>query len=995
MDPDSDKSDELLTDILNQYLPPKWDNSPSREKQVRAVIKTFLENTDNKKPIQKRRLEAQEQVAENEDILVTTVQSKCGRETWGEYVDDSSSVHTEYFDPALDKIEDAWNSTLSFLGESEKNKTDSRRMTVDRFFGGVDDLLTNLRSLLQYVDNTSPTRSKLVEWLNAELGVQKDSTIDKYLSFQRSIGLLEKKNDQYTLTNSGEKFADSGDTDLVFDALVKNVKGFETILLTLDNDAASSDEIQDAMQTHYPDHQLPWGVITRHVEWLQALGAVEKKGEEFQLTDYGTKLVADIKPQSGPDVIDPVDEYESITDAVTDISERVSAVDSQSNWLTDQISKTMIHEWTDALRGLDPGSSVSIERATKLSQLRTLYADASDRLEEQAATLKSGSLNQLSPAETLFAVFLRNLQEQTGEQSNTCSEITLTLRGNYEIETAVIGDPPEPDLTNTDHPVVDHLKTNDVDIYKFTAPPDYWLTAFEYTAIAFERSERDAWSDLNPGDVLLFHSRSDPSWEELDAQPSGVIGAGIVRARTTKADDESWWYDEHEGGPKGNSFPLLLTFERLFATGQLDRIDFTKQVVDKSPARATVELEALTTDHLPFDEADKICQTTADSGFPRHRVIESLGTSTEYSKGMALVDALAQRVQGVPPVALHKSFTGLLPDSILDGLYFPDGEGKEILEQIQVALRTGKHLILTGPPGTGKTEIVHQVSEHLEAKYPYLFSGSQMTTATADWSTFDTVGGYMPDAESETGNELEFSPGLILNRLKNRREYTQRNEPLVIDELNRADIDKAFGQLFTVLSGQPVQLPYTHEGSEIELSPVDDASNVPAAHEYVIPESWRLFATLNTYDKTSLYEMSYAFMRRFAFIRVPAPTLPSDRTALVEIMRSYADGWAISVSDAELRAVGEVWRATNTSVEDRSIGPAVVKDILAFVEAHSTGSRSVRLTQAVISFICPQLEGVPKREQILRQIAEVPDVDYELLDEAARDMLHVSLNTDE
>jgi len=75
----------------------------------------------------------------------------------------------------------------------------------------------------------------------------------------------------------------------------------------------------------------------------------------------------------------------------------------------------------------------------------------------------------------------------------------------------------------------------------------------------------------------------------------------------------------------------------------------------------------------------------------------------------------------------------------LDGLYFPDGEGEAILAQIQVALQTDKHLILTGPPGTGKTEIVHRVSEYLEADYPYLFSGSQMTTATADWSTFDTV----------------------------------------------------------------------------------------------------------------------------------------------------------------------------------------------------------------------------------------------------------------
>ena len=594
-------------------------------------------------------------------------------------------------------------------------------------------------------------------------------------------------------------------------------------------------------------------------------------------------------------------------------------------------------------------------------------------------------------------MFLRELQEQAGEQSNANQvKIKLVLREEYEIGTTTEPDDlPEPGVENTEHPLVEHLQASDAEIHKFTAPPDYWLTVFEYAALAFERAERDAWTDVSVGDVVLFHSRSDPSWDELDSQASGVIGAGIVRAKTTKNDDESWWYDEHEGGPKGRSFPLLLTFERLFATGQVDAIDFTTQVVDKPATTVSAELASLTTNLLPFNEADDICRDVTDSGFPRHRVIESLGTSTEYSKGMALADTLAERVDEVPPVALHKPFTGSLPNSILDDLYFPDGEGEAILDQIQVALRTGKHLILTGPPGTGKTEIVHRVSEYLEAEYPYLFSGSQMTTATADWSTFDTVGGYMPDAESETGNELEFSPGLVLNRLKNRHGYTQRNEPLVIDELNRADIDKAFGQLFTVLSGQPVQLPYTHEGSEIELSPADDASNTPPANEYVIPESWRLFATLNTYDKTSLYEMSYAFMRRFAFIRVPAPTLPTEPSALTEIMRSYADGWGISVPDAELRAVGEVWRATNTSVEDRSIGPAVVKDILASVEAHSTASRSVRLTQAVISFICPQLEGVPKREQILRQIAEVPDVDDELLDEAARDMLQVALNTDE
>ena len=1077
---------------------------------------------------------------------------------------------------------------IEFLGNGQyriQSLKDNRRMTADRFFGGVDGRLELLHSMYRFVDTETPTKSELVDWIQSNADAEGTETIDKYLSFQRTIGMLEQSGDELALSFRAYEYLQSENKDHLFDALIENVKGFEAILGILQQSPKQQDELQEQLQEQYPDYQLPWGVIVRHVEWLEALGAVVKQDNQYKLTEYGKELVervdlsehsigesendvdqpprvwiektylegneykkegelrlgnaiyspkvdggggdryatmreasvgdivlhllqdaegivgvSQIKteletefegiPEFGwseeqqgyrrflenyqelddpvdirADVLDndafetilheirdeysklfynqnmgfvqggyltqcppelfeifvtvsdelaasveefgypletlpshslePADEYDSITEAVADVSERLRANHSQSNWLADQIGETIVRDWTVALKGPEPGSTVSVERATKFTQLRTLYADAADRLEEQAATLKSGSLNQLSAAETLFAVFLRDLQEQAGEQPNANQvKIKLVFSEEYDIGETDPEESPELTVENTDHQLVDHLQTNDVEIHKFTAPPDYWLTVFEYTALAFERAQEDTWAAVTPGDVILFHSRSDPSWEALDSQPSGLIGAGIVRTSATK-DDGSWWYDEHEGGPHGDSFPLLLTFERLFATGQLNEIDLAEQVVDKAPTQASAELAALTINLLPFDEVNDICQTVDDNGFPRYRMIESLGTSTEYSKGLALADALAERVHEVPPVALHKSFTGSLPDSILDGLYFPDGQGEAILEQIEVALRTGKHLILTGPPGTGKTEIVHRVSEYLEAEYPYLFSGSQMTTATADWSTFDTVGGYMPDAESETGNDLEFSSGLILNRLKDRHEYTQRNEPLVIDELNRADIDKAFGQLFTVLSGQPVQLPYTHDGEEIELSPAKKASNAPEPHEYVIPQSWRLFATLNTYDKTSLYEMSYAFMRRFAFIRVPAPTLPTQQSALTEIMRSYADGWGISVRDAELRAVGEVWRATNTSVEDRSIGPAVVKDILASVEAHSTAPRPVRLTQAVISFICPQLEGVPKREQILRQIAEVRDVDDDMLDEAARDMLQVSLKKDE
>jgi hypothetical protein len=52
------------------------------------------------------------------------------------------------------------------------------------------------------------------------------------------------------------------------------------------------------------------------------------------------------------------------------------------------------------------------------------------------------------------------------------------------------------------------------------------------------------------------------------------------------------------------------------------------------------------------------------------------------------------------------------------------------------------------------------------------------------------------------------------------------------------------------------------------------------------------------------------------------------------------------------------------------------------------------VTRAIISYIFPQLEGVPKREQILNEIATVDAVDQDEFTEAATEMLQVSLQSE-
>ena len=129
-----------------------------------------------------------------------------------------------------------------------------------------------------------------------------------------------------------------------------------------------------------------------------------------------------------------------------------------------------------------------------------------------------------------------------------------------------------------------------------------------------------------------------------------------------------------------------------------------------------------------------------------------------------------------------------------------------------------------------------------------------------------SIGGYMP---SENGS-LHFEPGIVLRCLRAGGQW------LVVDEINRADIDKAFGPLFSVLAGtgeerphQDIELPFQQDKRSVHIQ--WSASAQEAGGEYVVTPLWRLIGTLNSSDKASLFQLSFAFLRRFALVEVPLP----------------------------------------------------------------------------------------------------------------------------
>ncbi|MDR6144343.1 MoxR-like ATPase [Sphingomonas sp. SORGH_AS870] len=296
------------------------------------------------------------------------------------------------------------------------------------------------------------------------------------------------------------------------------------------------------------------------------------------------------------------------------------------------------------------------------------------------------------------------------------------------------------------------------------------------------------------------------------------------------------------------------------------------------------------------------------------------------------------------------------------------GIDPSVRRQIEAALRAGKrHLMLYGPPGTGKTEIARRLGGLLARRW-------KLITGSADWSSQDIIGGYQPIGDGKIG----FVPGVLLQNF---------DRPLIIDELNRCDIDKVIGPLFTVLSGQASTLPYRAEVADLEseqfvILPHPKPGAPP--HEYAPGPAWRLIATINSIDKASLYQMSYALARRFGWIYVDAP---QDLDGFVV---EFARRNAMLLIDPPAETptpLGALWRAVN---DVRVVGPAPIIDLMRtaailspgidFTVAPTPAERTSYL-DGIDLYLIPMLDGILSHEA--NAIAEAATVALGLAAEEA------------
>lgn len=181
------------------------------------------------------------------------------------------------------------------------------------------------------------------------------------------------------------------------------------------------------------------------------------------------------------------------------------------------------------------------------------------------------------------------------------------------------------------------------------------------------------------------------------------------------------------------------------------------------------------------------------------------------------------------------------------------------LARIQAVLQRKGQVILYGPPGTGKTYWADRAVRELSARswfgVPYdALSPERRLTLEKDGAlevcTFHPAYGYEDFVEGDGGARLR--EGLFKRVCQRASKHPKRDYHLMIDELDRGDVGRIFGELSTLLEhdqrGRGVTLPLSGEA-------------------FSVPANVFLVGTMNT-AHLSTASLDAALRRRFGFIEL-------------------------------------------------------------------------------------------------------------------------------
>lgn len=212
---------------------------------------------------------------------------------------------------------------------------------------------------------------------------------------------------------------------------------------------------------------------------------------------------------------------------------------------------------------------------------------------------------------------------------------------------------------------------------------------------------------------------------------------------------------------------------------------------------------------------------------------------------------------------------------------------EEKYDSIVSILDKKKNIILEGAPGVGKTfmakRLAYSILGNKDKRKVKLIQFHQ------SYSYEDFIEGYRP---TEQGFELK--KGLFYKICKTASEDLNNNYYIIIDEINRGNLSKIFGELLMLIEsdkrGEKLTLAYSEE-------------------DFYVPSNLYIIGLMNTADR-SLALIDYALRRRFSFIRIE-PAFDSEK-----FRKEFNDKF-----DNNFDNVIEIIKKINEAIEDdKSLG---------------------------------------------------------------------------
>ena len=243
------------------------------------------------------------------------------------------------------------------------------------------------------------------------------------------------------------------------------------------------------------------------------------------------------------------------------------------------------------------------------------------------------------------------------------------------------------------------------------------------------------------------------------------------------------------------------------------------------------------------------------------------GALSNRTTPLYVFERFAGSTEPIPPPVSPPELT---IEWLAEQTLWTQAELEELLEALDPLTGKGQ-VILAGPPGTGKTWVAERVARYLTQDVPL---HRRLVQFHPSYGYEEFVEGIRPVA-SEGGIVFAVVKGTVLEMAEAIEDQSDVHV-LIIDELNRANMPRVFGELLYLLEYR------------------DDTITLQYSDSFSLPANLRVIATMNTADR-SVRSIDVALRRRFEVFECPADAVilrrfyerPENATSVADLIEGF------------------------------------------------------------------------------------------------------------